>query len=50
MMKRVQIDCKPSKLHARAKFALVLITLAALWASALAQEETADSWYKKARS
>jgi len=46
-MKRVQIDCKLPKLYARAKFALVLIALATLCASALAQEETADSWFKK---
>ncbi|MCK9566752.1 MAG: tetratricopeptide repeat protein [Methanothrix sp.] len=46
-MKRVQIDCKLSKLYARSKFILILIALATLWPSALAQEETADSWFKK---
>jgi tetratricopeptide (TPR) repeat protein len=46
-MKRVQIDCIRSKLCAREKFVLILVALAALWASALAQEVNADSWYKK---
>lgn len=47
MKRRVQIDSKLSKLYVRAKFVLVLIALATLWASALAQENTAEDWYKK---
>lgn len=41
------IDPKLSKLKMRTKLALVLIALATLCASALAEEETAESWYKK---
>lgn len=41
------IDQKLSKLRMGAKLALVLMILATLCASALAQEETAESWYKK---
>ncbi|MFA6373939.1 MAG: hypothetical protein WCW68_15075, partial [Methanothrix sp.] len=46
-MKRVQIDCKLSRLYTKAKFALVLIALATLCSSAVAQENTAEDWNKK---
>jgi len=48
-MKRVQIDCKLSRLYTKAKFVLVLIVMAALCASTLAQENTAEGWIKRAR-
>jgi len=48
MMKRLlQIDCKLSKLHTRAKFALVLIALATLCASAVAQVNSAEDWFNR---
>ncbi len=49
-MKRVQIDCKLSRLYTRAKFALVLIALATLCSSAVAQENTAEDWNKKGQA
>lgn len=47
MKRRVQIDCKLSKLHARAKFVLALIALTTFCASALAQENTAEDWFNR---
>jgi tetratricopeptide (TPR) repeat protein len=41
------IDQKLSKLRMGTKLALVLMVFATLCASALAQEETAESWYKQ---
>jgi len=49
-MKRVQIDCKLSRLYTKAKFVLVLIVMAALCASTLAQENTAEGWIKKGQA
>ncbi len=49
-MKRVQIDCKLSRLYTKAKFALVLIALATLCSSAVAQENTAEDWNKKGQA
>ena len=43
------IDQKLSKLRMGAKLALVLMTLATLCVSAMAQENRADGWYKKSQ-